>query len=288
MFFSSYCRERKVILLFPLSLQIHGMLAYLIRLLGHDKENVNKYWMFLMRSGFTGIVSIITILLSWWFIHVTKSHDMRDPRFLDDGFEDLRYEPPEEDKQNTELERVESKRNWHIDSGFHYSLAARRLKEVMEYWQIQTAKGRSTDSWERENGVCDRWETYVSQLRQCLDSRKWALYLVADCIAADPEEAHRYLYVRTLCEHILELQEDTSRFWDQGWGDLSKGELKEWDKEKELQQISDRINGVVPEARLLMEFMKDRNSVCWATGNIQGFQITCQRLPCCWSRVLRY
>ena len=71
---------------------------------------------------------------------------------------------------------------------------------------------------------------------------------------------------------VLKLEENISRFCNQGWGILVIGEQLHYDKERELEESNIRISKEVQEAIFLMPFLRQPNafSIGVAVVNIQS------------------
>lgn len=192
-----------------------------------SKEHKVKAFLFANGAGgcLFGLLFVIPI---WTNIYLLTRRDMRDPRYLDEMFEDLNAEPPYKDEPITE----QSKRGWYINSRPRYLRAANRLKEVKQYWESKPMERASREALGQEKGVHSPWESYASQLRQSLDDRKGAVFLSASWIDPTKYDALTYSFVRTLCQDILRLEDDISEFWNEGWEELTKEEPKHQDKEK--------------------------------------------------------
>ena len=80
----------------------------------------------------------------------------------------------------------------------------------------KSAGGRGQHVAVAEDGGGDPWQPYIAQLRKCLNARKRCLEIETTSIAKRPEGAQKYDYVHTLCQDIIELQEDISQFWVEG------------------------------------------------------------------------
>lgn len=192
------------------------MFVFMMCALFDDSNKANKPGAFLYWSGFLAIHTGVFLLIMSCVVYGIKAHDMRDPSYLDRVFENLPFKRGENEEQLSEEERLLIERDWYFKSRPCYLMAARRLKEVMEYWRLRELKARR-DLGDKEKGRGDRWGPYIVQLRKSLDGRKWALRLTTDKIAQTPAGAERYFFVYTLCNDVSELEEDISRFWSEGW-----------------------------------------------------------------------
>ena len=237
-----------------------------------EAENLKD---FIHLSGEIAIITTAATLLMSSLLYLARAQEMRNCRYLDEVFELLHYKELEDD-QASEFAKQDWEVNWYMGSNRRYRLASQRLKRVMEWHNVKLETGFQDFA---EEGKCryDRWQQYVSQLRENLEGRKKSVKFLANHIAHTPGGPLEYIMFREFCEDILELEEDISEFWSEAWAPSDIEEQLQWDQDLELEEINACILREVPEALSLLQFLRKPNAFGWTERNVLGFQIMYRR-----------